>query len=144
MKTGSDKNSNSASGFKSKIHIFHVKPAISDEAANHRKFADFVAKRERDPVRSEGLSVSRAMLADALYPDEGVTLKKLRLVAGLTQVQLAAVLETSQPHVARMEAGRQEPTVSTLKRLAKALGASIEELIAAMDRQTEINEIKAR
>lgn len=100
-------------------------------------------RRERDPARAKGLAAARASLADALYPDDGVTLKTLRLKAGFTQIQLAAALETSQPHVARIESGRQEPNLSTLRKLARVMGVSIDDLISAIDRQTEINEGKA-
>jgi DNA-binding XRE family transcriptional regulator len=143
LTTSSDKASASASAFKPKIHWFDNSPKISEAAVKHGKFASFMERRERDPARAKGLAAARASLADALYPDDGVTLKTLRLKAGFTQIQLAAALETSQPHVARIESGRQEPNLSTLRKLARVMGVSIDDLISAIDRQTEINEGKA-
>ncbi len=40
--------------------------------------------------------------------------------AGLTQAQLAELIETSQSSVARLEAGRQLPSTRTLLRIARA------------------------
>jgi transcriptional regulator with XRE-family HTH domain len=99
---------------------------------------------ERDPEHAKGLSEARGFVSDALYPDDGVTLKTLRLKAGLTQIQLAAILETSQSHIARLETGRQDPIMSTCRKLSKALGASLDVISSSLERQAEINEIKAR
>jgi len=49
-----------------------------------------------------------------------------REVAGLTQAEVAARMATSQPAVARMEAGEIDPKLSTVDRYAKALGKSME------------------
>lgn len=46
----------------------------------------------------------------------------LRDVAQLTQSALARVGGTSQPAIAAYEAGRKSPTLSTIHRLARALG----------------------
>lgn len=99
---------------------------------------------ERNPEHAKGLSEARSVISDALYPGDDVTLKTLRLKAGLTQTQLAAVLETSQPHVARIEAGRQDPVISTCRKLSKALGASLDVISSALERQAELNESKAK
>lgn len=96
----------------------------------------------RDPLQAKNLAEARGMIADALYPDDGVTLKTLRLKAGLTQTQLAAILETSQPHIARIEMGRQDPAMSTCRKLSAALGVSLDSISAALERQAEINEGK--
>jgi predicted transcriptional regulator len=53
---------------------------------------------------------------------------------------LAAALETSQPHIARIESGRQEPVMSTCKKLAAKLSVSLDTISAALERQVEINE----
>lgn len=51
----------------------------------------------------------------------GPHVRSLRAVAGLSQQDLAERLGTTQSAIARLEAGRQEPTVGTLRRLAAAL-----------------------
>ncbi len=39
----------------------------------------------------------------------------------LTQTELARMLGMRQPHIARLEAGEHEPSLSTLSRLARVL-----------------------
>lgn len=53
-------------------------------------------------------------------------LVSLREVAGLTQGDVAARMGTSQPVIARLEAGGRDPRLSTLERYARSLGADIE------------------
>ncbi len=133
-----------ASSFTPKIYKFEAPAKVSAADAQHKKFASFMERRQRNPERAAGLAKARSELADALYPDDGITLKTLRLKAGLTQTQLAAMMETSQPLVARIEAGRQDPTMSTCKKLSAALGVSLETISSALDRQAEINDNKAQ
>jgi transcriptional regulator with XRE-family HTH domain len=52
----------------------------------------------------------------------GEQVRRLRLAAGLTQHQLACRTGSSQPALAHIEAGRRTPTLSTLEKLARALG----------------------
>jgi DNA-binding XRE family transcriptional regulator len=120
-------------------------PAVkkSKAAAKHKKFAAFAERLARDPGQAKNLSEARGLIAEALYPADGVTLKTLRLKAGMTQTQLAALLETSQPHIARMEQGRQDPVMSTCRKLSSALGVSLDVLSAALEQQAKINEGKA-
>lgn len=48
-----------------------------------------------------------------------------RVLAGLTQEELAARMETSQSAIARLEGGRTRPTTETLARLAVATGTQL-------------------
>ena len=50
------------------------------------------------------------------------TLIKARVDAGMTQEQVASRMETSQSNVARLETGKVEPSIKTLKRYARATG----------------------
>lgn len=54
------------------------------------------------------------------------TLATERQAAGITQTELAAVLGTSQGQVARLESGNADAKLSTISRLAAALGKTIE------------------
>lgn len=58
-----------------------------------------------------------------------VKVKHLRMEKGLTQEALARRAKLSVGYVARLEIGRQEPTLLTLKRLAKALDTPLMELL---------------
>ena len=54
--------------------------------------------------------------------DVAALIKEMRRTAGLTQDDLAAEAGTSQPTLAAYEAGRAEPRLGTLERLAAASG----------------------
>jgi transcriptional regulator with XRE-family HTH domain len=56
-------------------------------------------------------------------------LKELREQRGLTQGELAAKARLSREYVLRLEAARQDPTLSTLEALAKALGVPVTALL---------------
>ena len=56
-------------------------------------------------------------------------LKKLRTERNLTQDSLAKKARISREYVARLEGGRQDPTLSTLQKLAKALQVEVGELL---------------
>ena len=56
-------------------------------------------------------------------------LKRLRKTRGITQEVLARKAGVSLGYVARLEIGRHDPKLSTLKRLAKALGVPVAELL---------------
>jgi HTH-type transcriptional regulator / antitoxin HipB len=51
--------------------------------------------------------------------------RTLREQAGISQVELARRMGTSQSAVARLEAGGTMPTLDTLERVAAALGAEL-------------------
>ncbi len=59
----------------------------------------------------------------------GRTIQRLRERRGLTQEGLAAKAGISRGYVARVETGRHDLPLSTLVRLAKALGVGAEELV---------------
>ncbi|MBI4284692.1 MAG: helix-turn-helix transcriptional regulator [Chloroflexi bacterium] len=51
---------------------------------------------------------------------------RLRLAKGLTQEQLAKLLNTKQESIARLESGGSLPSLSTIKKVANALDAELE------------------
>lgn len=50
---------------------------------------------------------------------------RARVDAGLSQQELATKMATTQSAVARLESGRHLPSMSTLKKLAKATGTRL-------------------
>lgn len=65
---------------------------------------------------------------NALEPEYklAASLIRLRLAKGLTQEDLAKMLNTKQESIARLENGGSLPSLSTMKKLAKALDAELE------------------
>lgn len=61
---------------------------------------------------------------------ESIKVKKLREKLGLSQEKLARLADVSNNTIINIEAGKQQnPTIETVKRIAKALNVSIEELV---------------
>ena len=56
-------------------------------------------------------------------------LKELRAKRGLTQAALAKRAGVTLSYIGRLEIGRHDPQLSTLKKLAKALKVPIAELV---------------
>ena len=65
---------------------------------------------------------------EALEPEYKLAsaLIRLRLAKGLTQEQLAKLLNTKQESIARLESGGSLPSLSTIKKVADALDAQLE------------------
>lgn len=65
---------------------------------------------------------------EALEPEYRLAsaLIRLRLAKGLTQEQLAKLLNTKQESIARLESGNSLPSLSTVKKVAEALDAELE------------------
>ena len=63
-------------------------------------------------------------------------LKRRRAAAGLSQADVAKLMQTSQPAVARLESGRHDAQLPTLARYAEALGLSLLSLDLAGDAGT--------
>ncbi len=85
-------------------------------------FADWQKEKLCDP--------EFAAEVQALEP--GYQIARLRIARGLTQTQLAKMVGTKQPSIARLEKGESSPDLAFLKRLANALGARIEVNVVPM------------
>ena len=56
-------------------------------------------------------------------------MRKLRETKGLSQEKLARISDVANNTIVKIEAGKnQNPTLDTLKKIAKALGVGIDEL----------------
>lgn len=65
---------------------------------------------------------------DNLEPEYkfAVNLIRLRLAKGLTQEDLARMLNTKQESIARLESGGSLPSLTTMKKIANVLDADLE------------------
>ena len=59
----------------------------------------------------------------------GQRLRRARKVRGLSQVALAARAGVTPPYIVMLEGGKRTGTVAVLKRLAKALGVPVADLL---------------
>lgn len=58
-------------------------------------------------------------------------IRKIRKKRGLSQEKLARLADISNNTLVKIEMGMaKEPTITTVKKIAKALGVSIDELVA--------------
>lgn len=63
----------------------------------------------------------------------GENLKRLRTLRALTQVELAEKARVTPATVVRIERNQAEPHMSTLRKLAAALGVNPAELVEGVD-----------
>jgi transcriptional regulator with XRE-family HTH domain len=68
------------------------------------------------------------MANNSLQINIGKQIQKLRELNGLSQQDLAAKCNFEKSNMSRLEAGRVNPTLSTLEKVAKALNVSLVEL----------------
>lgn len=94
-----------------------------------------IARCAVDAPLSAEMSEARRQLAGSLYADAPASLSALRLEAGLSQAQLAERVETSQPHIARIERGVTDPGTETIARIARALEVDEVVIFRAVRRQ---------
>lgn len=61
-----------------------------------------------------------------------MTLRDLRVQRGLTQAQLAELAGVSQPSLSQYERGDILPSLESARRVAQALGVSVEAMMDAL------------
>jgi XRE family transcriptional regulator of biofilm formation len=59
----------------------------------------------------------------------GENLKKIRICKEITQIEIAKKLGVNRSFVSNIENGKNNPTLSTITSLARALGVSADELL---------------
>lgn len=89
--------------------------------------------------RRDAIEAGHRLVAERHYAGR-VGLAALRLRRGWSQRDLANAIGVLQPHIARLESGRNDPSLGTVRKLAAALGVTIDELARAF----EVDESKTR
>lgn len=69
----------------------------------------------------------------------GDTLKKVREAKGLSQKELAGLLDMPQPQYSRIESGKTDPSFTTLERIVQALKISLSDFFQANEIFSETN-----
>ena len=59
----------------------------------------------------------------------GENLKRIRTAKGISQGEISRKLEVDKSFVSNIENGKTNPTLSTIAKIAKAIGVSIGELM---------------
>ncbi|HXS51749.1 MAG TPA: helix-turn-helix transcriptional regulator [Usitatibacter sp.] len=95
-----------------------------------------IAAHESTPIGRDEIAAARKEMAE-IFDRGDITLRKLRLAQGMSQARLAERLGTTQPHIARIESGRCDVQVTTLLRIAGALGQPAQLVIDAFVRSIE-------
>ena len=63
----------------------------------------------------------------------GAALRRVRLASGMTQEQLGLEAGVQRNFISLIETGQNQPTISTIAKLARALGMMASELVAAAE-----------
>ena len=66
-------------------------------------------------------------------------LRAIRLERGYTQAEVAKMAGIAQPTYSNIENGKKNPSINTLKRLARVLGCSIENIIDQDEAPAEVS-----
>lgn len=90
-----------------------------------------IAAIEASPEGRAEMAIARKWTAEALYGKDEVSLAVLRLRCGLSQAQLAKKLNVDPSLVSRWESKGANFELSTMDRLAQALGADFAEVAVA-------------
>lgn len=99
---------------------------------------------EKDPEKSRALVNARKWVGEAIYGHEAATLKAYRLNLGLSQNDLALLINSSQSHVARIERGTENLHIETCRKLCAALKIDMNHLNELLfNQESEFNKKNA-
>ncbi len=59
----------------------------------------------------------------------GENMKKIRLKKGMSQGDIYRATKIERAYISNLEAGKQNPTLETMEKIAKALGVNVEQLL---------------
>jgi len=115
---------------------FHVpvKPPLLPGALD---IDDLVAEFEQSGEAAEAISKGRQWVAKTFYRNQPSSIARLRLEKGWSQAELAKRASTSQPYIARLELGNVDPQVSTVIKIARALGMPVATVVEAISSEDE-------
>lgn len=90
----------------------------------------------QDLETRDAISEARKWVSSTYYEDQD-SIRRLRLAKGLSQSDLAKLLGTSQPHIARIEKGTENIQLSTCRRLCSALDIDLNTLGAVIPQSSK-------
>ena len=91
------------------------------------EFWQAIYEKVLEKLRGKGVSIKlkRQKKTDKLFAEIGAQIKKMRLEKGMTQVDLAKKLNISQQIISRVEKGRENLSLDTLRKFVTHLGGKI-------------------
>ena len=92
---------------------------------------DLLAEFEAVPATAKAIAKGRQWVAKSFYKGSK-TLAALRLQRGWSQAELARQVGTSQSYIGRLETGGIDPQLSTVRKIALALGVPVAELVESL------------
>jgi|TARA_B100000745_G_scaffold48410_1_gene29041 transcriptional regulator with XRE-family HTH domain len=66
---------------------------------------------------------------DEISQKFGANLKKIRLEKKMSQGDICRALGVDRGYISNLESGKRNPTLATIKRIADALGVSVDRLL---------------
>jgi len=102
----------------------YLKLTGSEDAENRE---DILSDAEIEAVRTNPHTIPDDVV-NIMLKNKFSVIRAWREYLGLTQGEVAKAMRISQPVYARMESGKVTPRVSTLRRIAKALGVDAAQL----------------
>ena len=106
-----------------------IKKRMREDSWNNPRIEFWQAIYEKvlEKLRGKGVSIKlkRQKKTDKLFAEIGNQIKKMRLEKGMTQMDLAKKLNISQQIISRVEKGRENLSLDTLRKFATQLGGKI-------------------
>lgn len=99
-----------------------------------KSISALIAKRKASsPGAASSLVEARKRLAGMLPENQTASLKSLRLKKGLSQSDLALLMDTQQSYIAKIEKNGSDLRATTISKLAKVLGVTCDQVIEAIE-----------
>ena len=94
-------------------------------------FWQAIYEKAKDRLKERGIIVSPPAVAiDELCLRVGEKIKDIRIVKGLSQKELAGKIGISQQMISRVEKGKENVSLITLKNIAKAMNLGVDILLS--------------
>ncbi|MGQ7957654.1 helix-turn-helix domain-containing protein [Pseudomonas sp. SP16.1] len=134
-------NTQPAASSKATAEVFSFEAAITPPKRQSKfsSISAFILDIEKEKEHKDGIAKARKWVAETQYAGSKKTLKLIRMSKGLSQKALGDLTGTSQSHIARIEAGREDVRLSTLKKLSQALGLTLDELSQLIENKELMN-----
>ncbi|WP_239185465.1 helix-turn-helix domain-containing protein [Candidatus Nitrotoga sp. HW29] len=112
-------------------------PAKPSKIAGAIDIDDLVAEFEQSNEAAEAIAKGRQWVAKSFYHNQPPAIALLRLQKGWSQAELAKRASTSQSYIARLELGNVDPQISTIIKIARALGVPVARVVEAISPENE-------